>query len=349
MALEWVLEKIIMKTLGEYLNNDDQNKLRIGIQNGDTTLRKIELNVSAFNELDLPVHIKKVSIETLEIKIQLKNLRTQPITIKIKTVEVEAVPCENIGKSKQESEMSKDDKKGTSKKGKNKDSKKRSSSEKLLAAFIKNVNIELEDIHVHLDVAHTTSKELSTIGVRMKNFLFKTTDEKWRPCQVKTKLNNNFKLLEMKGLAVYWKCNNTDRGKAETSEATSQTSVKLDTTSTKADRKEKQTKNNTETFLIEPISCEAHLELNLKPGDIKHSRPVAFLQIELNKIGIQLSKRMYDDILLMVEHFEKLKSKNKGSPNANPLQHDKISSVPERQNSSDKKTESLGKRSTYIP
>lgn len=34
MALEWVLEKIIMKTLGEYLNNDDQNKLRIGIQKG---------------------------------------------------------------------------------------------------------------------------------------------------------------------------------------------------------------------------------------------------------------------------------------------------------------------------
>lgn len=235
MALEWVLEKIIMKTLGEYLNNDDQNKLRIGIQKGDTTLKNIDLNVSAFNELDLPVQIKEVSIGTLEIKIKLKNLRTQPITIKVEKVVVVAVPCENIGKSKQESEMSKDDKKATSKKGKNKDSKKRSSSEKLLAAFIKNVNIELEDIHVRLEVAHTTSKELSTIGVRMKNFLFQTTDDKWRPCPVKTKLNNNFKLLEMKGLAVYWKCNNTDRGKAETSEATSQTSVKLDTTSTKAD------------------------------------------------------------------------------------------------------------------
>lgn len=34
MALEWVLEKIIMKTVGEYLNNDDQNKLRIGIRRG---------------------------------------------------------------------------------------------------------------------------------------------------------------------------------------------------------------------------------------------------------------------------------------------------------------------------
>lgn len=196
MALEWVLEKIIMKTVGEYLNNDDQNKLRIGIRRGDTTLKNICLNVSAFDEFDLPVQIKKVLIDTLEIKIQLKNLRTQPITIKVKGVEVLAVPCENIGNSKrsrQESEMSKDDKKAASKKGKSKDSKKRSSAEKLLAAFIKNVNIELEDIHVRLEVAHTTSNHLSTIGVKMKYFLFQTTDGEWRPCPVKAKLNNNFK------------------------------------------------------------------------------------------------------------------------------------------------------------
>lgn len=34
------------------------------------------------------------------------------------------------------------------------------------------MNIELEDIHVHLDVAHITSNHLTTIEVEMKYLLF---------------------------------------------------------------------------------------------------------------------------------------------------------------------------------
>lgn len=34
MALEWIVEKIIMNTLGKYLNNDDKIKLGIGIKRG---------------------------------------------------------------------------------------------------------------------------------------------------------------------------------------------------------------------------------------------------------------------------------------------------------------------------
>ncbi|VDI14802.1 vacuolar protein sorting-associated protein 13A/C [Mytilus galloprovincialis] len=219
MVFESLVVDLINKYLGDYVENLDRSQLKLGIWGGDAVLQNLDLKESALDDLDLPVKIKAGHIGKLTLKIPWKNLYTEPVVATIDGLYALAVPNvavkyneEKEEKAKQESKQKKlqqieDAKKLEADKDKPKEVKKDSFAEKMAAQIIKNLQVQVMNVHVRYEDKYSNPKRPFSIGVSLKELLFQTTDENWKPCVIKEAVTQIFKLIKLDSLAVYWNPN----------------------------------------------------------------------------------------------------------------------------------------------
>ncbi|XP_062588327.1 intermembrane lipid transfer protein VPS13A-like [Saccostrea cucullata] len=207
MVFESLVADLINKYLGDFVENLDRSQLKIGIWGGDVVLQNLDLKESALDDLDLPVKIKAGHIGKLTLKIPWKNLYTEAVVATIDGLYALAVPnvaikydAEKEEKAKQEAKQKKlqqieDAKKAAAEQGKEKEPKKDSFAEKMAAQIIKNLQIQISNIHVRYEDSYTNPDHPFSIGISMADLLFQTTDENWKPCVVKEAVNQIFKVI----------------------------------------------------------------------------------------------------------------------------------------------------------
>ncbi|WAR29642.1 VP13A-like protein [Mya arenaria] len=230
MVFESIVVDLINKYLGDFVENLDKSQLKLGIWGGDVVLNELDLKESALDDLDLPVKIKAGHIGKLTLKIPWKNLYTEPVIATIDGLYALAVP--NVGikynaekeeKEHQETKQKKlraleEAKKLEAEKDQPKEKKKDSFAEKFATQVIKNLQVEVRNIHVRYEDKYTNPKQPFSIGATLKELLFRTTDENWKPCIIKEAVSQIYKLVKLEQLAVYWNSHSTlyeDRPKAD--------------------------------------------------------------------------------------------------------------------------------------
>ena len=308
MVFESLVVDLINKFLGDYVENLDRSQLKLGIWGGDAVLRNLDLKESALDDLDLPVKIKAGHIGSLTLKIPWKNLYTEPVIASIDGLYALAVPKvavkyneEKEEKSKQEAKQKKlqqieDAKKLEAEKDKPKEPKKDTFAEKMTAQIIKNLQIQLTNVHVRYEDKYSNPKRPFSIGITLKELLFQTTDENWKPCVIKEAVTQIFKLIKLDSLAVYWNPN------TEQYDGQDKAAVLSKLTGGVADSE----KDPGFQYLIKPISSVAHLRLNTKPELNNFTIPKIFLTVVFDDIAVGLSKLQFDDVLEMLESFERM-------------------------------------------
>ncbi|CAG2221761.1 VPS13A_C [Mytilus edulis] len=204
-------------------------------------------------------------------------------------------------KAKQESKQKKlqqieDAKKLEADKDKPKEVKKDSFAEKMAAQIIKNLQVQVMNVHVRYEDKYSNPKRPFSIGVSLKELLFQTTDENWKPCVIKEAVTQIFKLIKLDSLAVYWNPN------SEQFDGKDKATVLSKLTSGVADSE----KDPGFQYLIKPISSVAHLRLNTKPELNKYTIPKIFMTIVFDDISVGLSKLQFDDVLEMLESLERM-------------------------------------------
>ncbi|XP_053387649.1 intermembrane lipid transfer protein VPS13A-like isoform X4 [Mercenaria mercenaria] len=307
MVFESLVTDLINKYLGDFVENLDKSQLKLGIWGGDVVLNELDLKESALDDLDLPVKIKAGHVGNLTLKIPWKNLYSEPVIATIDGLYALAVP--NVGikynaekeeKEKQEAKQKKlqaleEAKKLEAEKDKPKEKKKDSFAEKFATQVIKNLQVEVRNIHVRFEDKYTNPKQPFSIGVSLKELLFRTTDENWKPCIIKEAVSQIYKLVKLESLAVYW------NSRTELFEDKPKTEILKSLKSALAE----ENKANFQ-YLVKPISSVAHLKLNTKPELQEYSTPKIFLTIIFDEISVCLAKLQYNDVLEMLEGFERV-------------------------------------------
>ncbi|XP_060080495.1 intermembrane lipid transfer protein VPS13A-like [Ylistrum balloti] len=308
MVFESLVVDLINKYLGDYVENLDRSQLKLGIWGGDAVLQNLDLKESALDDLDLPVKIKAGHIGKLTLKIPWKNLYTEPVIASIDGIYALAVPniairynAEKEEKAKQEAKQRRlqqieEAKQLEAEKNKPKDPKKDSFAEKMATQIIKNLQVEVKNIHVRYEDSYTNPKRPFSLGVTLQELLFRTTDENWTPCILREAVTQIYKLVRLDSLAVYWNSN------SECLDGTDK-AVILEKLKSDIASKDKKTQSQ---YLIRPISLVSHLRLNTKPEQTKFTIPKIYLTLVFDDIAVMLSKMQYTDILEMLEALERM-------------------------------------------
>ncbi|CAH1789713.1 unnamed protein product [Owenia fusiformis] len=166
----------------------------------------------------------------------------------------------------------------------------------MAAQVIKNLQIKVSDIHVRYEDRYTNPDKPFSMGVTLKNLFFETTDENWKPCIIKETVKMIYKQVQLDCLSVYWNSNSPIYTDMEKDDMINSMKSNISSPTTKTDYK----------YLIEPISSVAQLRLNQKPEEMEYSLAKLFLNVIFKEIAIALSRKQYQDVMEMLESFERV-------------------------------------------
>lgn len=83
---ESILESVINRVLGEYIENLDSKDLSVSIWGGDIQLHDINLKRNLFEKFKIPLDLIFGQIGTLHIKVPWKKLGSSPVEVTIENI-----------------------------------------------------------------------------------------------------------------------------------------------------------------------------------------------------------------------------------------------------------------------
>ncbi|XP_077994048.1 intermembrane lipid transfer protein VPS13A-like isoform X3 [Glandiceps talaboti] len=308
MVFESLITDLMNKYLGDFVENLDKSQLKLSIWGGDIVLNNLDLKESALDELDLPVKVKSGHLGKLTLKIPWKNLYSSPVVATVDGLYMLAVPnvdikynAERAAKQKQDAKQKELEKVELAKqhsreKGKPKAEKSDSFAEKMAFQIIKNLQVQISNIHVRYEDKYTNPETPFSIGVTLHDLSFQTCDSNWKKCLVDSSSNLIFKLVELDCLAAYW--NTNSRLYSDIPKEQLRSVLKGGIAGTEPKLPPYQ-------YMIKPISMKAQVRINPKPSS-DMSIPKVYLNLVLEEIGVSLEKRQFQDVMELLESFERM-------------------------------------------
>eukprot|EP00066_Takifugu_rubripes_P024587 XP_011613853.1 PREDICTED: vacuolar protein sorting-associated protein 13A [Takifugu rubripes] len=298
MVFESLVVDVLNRFLGDYVVNLDSSQLKLGIWGGDAVLTNLEINENALSQLDIPFKVKAGHIGRLELKIPWKNLYTQSVEATLDGVYLLIVPLASIKydaekEEKQlqearqrklqqiETKLTADDQENSTLE------KQDTFVEKLVTQIIKNLQVQISNIHVRYEDNVTNPDSPLSIGVSLKNLSLQTADENWTPSLLDENSRLFFKLVRLDNLFSYLNVNSVLFSDYSTEEALQclQRSMEVyDSDSSNHD------------FIFRPISVDAKLQMNPR-SDVDFSSPKTDLTVNLSEVAIELNRSQYVSVL----------------------------------------------------
>ncbi|XP_070537095.1 intermembrane lipid transfer protein VPS13A-like isoform X2 [Ptychodera flava] len=308
MVFESIVTDLMNKYLGDFVENLDKSQLKLSIWGGDIVLNSLDLKESALDELDLPVKVKSGHLGKLTLNIPWKNLYSAPVVATIDGLYLLAVPNldtkydeKKDAKKKKDAKQKELDKVEVSKKiakdkGKPTEEKSDSFAEKMAFQIIKNLQVQISNIHVRYEDRFTNPEAPFALGITLHDLSFQTCDTNWKKCLADSTSSLIHKLVELDCLAVYW--NTNSRMYSNLPREQLRNILKDGIAGT-------ELKPPSHQFLIKPISMKAQVRINPKPTS-DMSIPKIFVNVVLEEIGVSLSKKQFRDLMELLESFERM-------------------------------------------
>ena len=90
--LESILEKLLSKYFGDFIEGLDKNNLKIGVWSGNIELKNVKLKTDIITKLELPLFISYSFIGKLDVKLPWKSLGSKPVEVKLEDVYIIVSP-----------------------------------------------------------------------------------------------------------------------------------------------------------------------------------------------------------------------------------------------------------------
>lgn len=222
---EKLLERILERILGQYVDGLSKDQMKIGIWSGNVDISNLRLKQSIIQQMDLPFQLRFGMIENLKMKIPWKNLSTSSIQIQIQGIYLLISPTNQATWKELEHDVIENKQNFyinyaktmidtiTEKlklKGKEAD---KGYFGKLIEKIIDNLSISIKDIHIRLESVTEPIENLS-FGFTLDSLSIQTCDENWKPTFLD--IDNSdalkktvFKSLEIKNFYIYWNSEET--------------------------------------------------------------------------------------------------------------------------------------------
>ncbi|XP_063619785.1 intermembrane lipid transfer protein Vps13 [Cydia splendana] len=314
MVFESIVVDVLNRFLGDYVENLNRSQLKLGIWGGDVVLENLKLKQNALEELNIPVQTVYGHLGKLVLKIPWKNLYGASVEASIERLFLIVNPSaevvydpekeEKLALAAKQAELVRVEE--AKKKEAEKDQNKLDETfvEKLVTQIIKNVQLNIKDIHIRYEDSITNPKAPFSFGITLHNLSVHTTDENWKQTVIQDAVTKIFKILNLDGLAIYW------NPATELYSKHAEESIR--------DRLEKEiaTKSSQPTYYryaLGPINATAKLKLNPKPeaDTPKFSLPKVILTLHMEQLSVNLNKKQYQDMMLLADSMDRM---NKGAP-----------------------------------
>jgi len=89
---EGIVSKILVKVLGDYIEDIDSQNLRLGLLAGDVQLKQLKMKSTALDAFDLPITVVWGYVGTIKASIPWKSLGTSPVTLDISDIYIVVQP-----------------------------------------------------------------------------------------------------------------------------------------------------------------------------------------------------------------------------------------------------------------
>ncbi|GLH03016.1 Vacuolar protein sorting-associated protein 13 [Gryllus bimaculatus] len=302
MVFESVVADILNIYIGDYVENLDRSQLKIGIWGGDVVLQDLVLKTSVLDGLDLPVKCTFGHLGRLVLKIPWKNLYSAPVIATVERLFLLAVPepeChDQTGQKAKQALLQRLEVARCLKKEADKADSSDTFVEKLATQIIKNIQIKIQDIHIRYEDSVTNPKCPFSLGITLHNLSVQSTDKNWREGIVQDASTMIFKVLNLKGLAVYWNCQSSMFMQSESK----MEMLNLFQKGIFCDDKHPEKF----AYILGPITSAARLQLNPKPekGDKPFEFPKILLTVLMDTLAVGISQEQYHSLVELLNFFD---------------------------------------------
>ncbi|KAL7646074.1 UNVERIFIED_CONTAM: hypothetical protein RMT77_002975 [Armadillidium vulgare] len=308
---EALVSDLLNRFLGTYIENLDSSKLKISIWGGDVILQDLLIKQSALDALELPVRSLSGHLKCLRLKIPWSKLYTEKWEVTLDGFSLIVVPKLSVvydplkeEKFQYQAKLALLKRIEEAKEKRNKilvDKKDQDGfMEKLCAQIIKNIEIEISNIHIRYEDSLTLPQNDFATGIILKNLSIKSTDKSWNIGLDTDRLI--YKILQLESFQFYW---------------------------TPKSQLYSQSKENMEQFFSSPSHKENFglrfkpvlgpldlvIQLKLNPHPEFDSPPFSVSKIMLNiileKLSVGISHLQYEGMMSLLASLELLNLSSK--------------------------------------
>lgn len=220
--LESILEPILTRTLGNYIENFSKDQMSIKVWSGDVNINNVVLKSSLMSDLGMPFELRFGMIESLRLKIPWKSLATTPVEVILHGLYAVVVPKDQsswdkllpnpiAAKHKALVEYTKHMISTITERLKNIDKEKGKEADQgyfalLIEKVIDNLIVNIKNIHIRLESTEKPFENLS-FGLTLNSLAVNTCDANWKTTFVDrtlTKSTQIYKKLLLNNFYVYW-------------------------------------------------------------------------------------------------------------------------------------------------
>ena len=311
---EKLIEQLILKYLGDYIEGIDPDNLSLGLWSGTLTLEKIKLKAKAIDDLKLPFKLSFGLINKLSLSISWKTNFSEPTEITIEGLNivlslVDTKDWEYVDYTSYESKIEQ-----LMKYSKKKfdslvqafneitSEEQKSYTDKIFVKIVDNLQLIFKDISIRIEEKNITP--FYSLGVVLKEMKVINTDKNWESHFIDRNIEKNvtiYKLLQINGFGIYLKLNeDTFISKIDDMEQQLEKLVEISSE-----------ENIKDYYLIEPYSLSLKMKQinesfqNLSEEEKKE--PKLSFYIELPLFKITCLKEQYDCIFRILNHISKYK------------------------------------------
>ena len=298
---ESILEKILQKHLGYYIEGIDSNNLKLGVWSGNIIIENVSLNSKIFELLDIPLLLIFSSIGKMRVSIPWNKLSSTPVEVILENLYIVLGPKNHSHWTSRKNrilyeklaliEKVKEDflRKIMSKNVKQEEIPS-SYKEKLTKLIVDNMQITINNIHVRFE----NEKNNYAFGITLESFVMSTTDDQWKKnflnrTEIENKEKPINKLLSIKNLRIYW------------SYAEKIFHQKENALKEKILKSLENLSNNTKNQMLN-INAEAKIIHNKNTNNFKI--PETSLNLQLKTIDFVISQTQLQQMIRLVEFFQ---------------------------------------------
>ncbi|KAJ8665252.1 hypothetical protein QAD02_006914 [Eretmocerus hayati] len=310
MVFESVVAELINKVLGDYIQDLDYKQLKLSLWGGDVVLNNLMIKESALDMLDLPIRLEYGRLGKLVLKIPFKDMWNGQIDAVIEELFILIVPTSQVKYDPEKeakaaleakrAELARVERNKQLAELKNQEKVDDSMVEKLVARMIKNIHVEINRIHVRYEDRVTFKEHPFSVGFTLHRLALESCDLNWSNTGDRKDMyiiQQIYKLCTLDGFAIYL---NPTAKQFNTEPISEYLRIFTESIATAefvpADYH----------YLLGPINVKAKLKLNPKPESdgSDYTIPKIFLDLEMQKLRIGLTKKQYHTLVQMGEGLE---------------------------------------------
>ena len=191
---ETLLEKLLSRIVGEYVEGISKKQMKVGIWSGNVDIKNLTIKKSVIQQLNIPFELKFGMIEQIKLKIPWTNLSSSSVEAELRGLYLLIVPKDKTTWSSIKNDFLQNKHALLMKYAKTlKDTiveriKMKNSSKsqdkgyfgKLVEKIIDNLQIDIRDIHIRLE-SIASPIENASLGITLDSLNVITCDSDWKP------------------------------------------------------------------------------------------------------------------------------------------------------------------------